>query len=194
MEQLQLLRVFLLCLSALNQCVALPLGSQCVEDSFCTYSLQDYHSQLVNLPSQINERSIATWSYVENIDLNRVPQVIHEASCHSSHSCRGLDSAFGLETIPVSLRMPVLRKNPSCFPSASYSLEVSIDKGGSYRPSFKRGSVDTAQDGKACRDALKARGKMEALCWGHTRLAVDTPNHHLAMETVEVGIKFWIRN
>ncbi|XP_034064272.1 interleukin-17A-like [Gymnodraco acuticeps] len=126
MEQLQLLRVFLLCLAALNQCVALPLGSQCVEESFCTYSLQDYYGQLVNLPSNINERSIATWSYVENIDLNRVPQVIHEASCHSSHSCRGLDSAFGMETIPVSLRMPVLRKNPSCFPSASYSLEFEL--------------------------------------------------------------------
>ena len=62
----------------------------------------------------------------ENIDLNRVPQVIHEASCHTSHSCRTLDSAFGLETIPVSLRMPVLKKNPSCFPKASYSLEFEL--------------------------------------------------------------------
>uniref|UniRef100_A0A3Q1ER88 Interleukin-17N n=1 Tax=Acanthochromis polyacanthus TaxID=80966 RepID=A0A3Q1ER88_9TELE len=123
MEQLQLLRVFLLCLIALHRCLAMPLGSQCVEESFCTYSLQDYYSQLVNLPSRINERSIATWTYVENIDLNRVPQVIHEASCHTSHSCRGLDNAYGLETIPVSLRMPVLKKNPSCFPTASYSLE-----------------------------------------------------------------------
>ncbi|XP_076746570.1 uncharacterized protein LOC143421343 isoform X1 [Maylandia zebra] len=126
MEQLQQLRVFLLCLLALHQCVALSLSSQCVDESFCTYSLQDYHSQLVNLPTRINERSIATWSYVENIDLNRVPQVIHEASCHTGHSCRGLDSEFGLETIPVSLRMPVLKKNPSCFPSASYSLEFEL--------------------------------------------------------------------
>ncbi|KAI3371903.1 hypothetical protein L3Q82_006687 [Scortum barcoo] len=62
----------------------------------------------------------------ENIDLNRVPQVIHEASCHTSHSCRGLDNAFGLETIPVSLRMPVLKKNPSCFPTTSYSLEFEL--------------------------------------------------------------------
>ncbi|XP_068168061.1 interleukin-17A [Antennarius striatus] len=121
MEQLQLLRVSLLCLLALHQCLAMPLGSQCVDESFCAYSLQDYYSQLVNLPSAINERSIATWSYVENINLNRVPQVIHEASC--SHSCRGLDNSFGLETIPVSLRMPVLKKNPSCFPTGSYSLE-----------------------------------------------------------------------
>lgn len=60
----QLLRVFLLCLLALHQCSAIPLGSQCVDESFCTYSLQDYYSQLVNLPSHINERSIATWSYV----------------------------------------------------------------------------------------------------------------------------------
>lgn len=62
----------------------------------------------------------------ENIDLNRVPQVIHEASCHTTHSCTGLENAFGLETIPVSLRMPVLRKNPSCFPTASYSLEFEL--------------------------------------------------------------------
>ncbi|KAK9523233.1 hypothetical protein VZT92_019637 [Zoarces viviparus] len=59
----------------------------------------------------------------ENIDLNRVPQVIHEASCHTSPSCRGLDNAFSLETIPVTLRMPVLKKNASCFSTASYSLE-----------------------------------------------------------------------
>lgn len=62
----------------------------------------------------------------ENIDLNRVPQVIHEASCHTSHSCRGQDNTFGLETVPVSLRMPVLKKNPACFPSASYSLEFEL--------------------------------------------------------------------
>ncbi|XP_069001409.1 uncharacterized protein [Embiotoca jacksoni] len=126
MEQFQPLRVLLLGLLVLHRCLALPLGSQCVDESFCTYNLQDYYSQLVNLPSNINERSIATWSYVENIDLNRVPQVIHEASCHTSHSCRGLDSAFGLETIPVSLRMPVLRKTPSCFPPVSFSLDYEL--------------------------------------------------------------------
>uniref|UniRef100_A0A8C5EUA0 Uncharacterized protein n=1 Tax=Gouania willdenowi TaxID=441366 RepID=A0A8C5EUA0_GOUWI len=106
--------------------LTLPLSNQCVDESFCSYNLQDYHSQLVNLPSHINERSIATWSYVENIDLNRVPQVIHEASCHSGHSCHGLDVALGLEAIPVSLRVPVLRKNPACFPTASYSLDFEI--------------------------------------------------------------------
>uniref|UniRef100_A0A3Q3EAC9 Interleukin-17N n=1 Tax=Labrus bergylta TaxID=56723 RepID=A0A3Q3EAC9_9LABR len=126
MEQLQLLRVFPLVLLALHQSLSMPLGSQCVDESFCTYNLQDYYSQLVNMPSHINERSIATWTYVENIDLNRVPQVIHEASCHTSHSCRGLDNTFGVESIPVSLRMPVLRKNPSCFPTASYSLEFEL--------------------------------------------------------------------
>uniref|UniRef100_A0A667XSE1 Interleukin-17N n=1 Tax=Myripristis murdjan TaxID=586833 RepID=A0A667XSE1_9TELE len=123
MEQLQLLRVFLLCLLALHQCLAMPLGSQCVDESFCTTSLQDYYSQLINLPHRINERSVATWSYVENIDLNRVPQIIHEANCHTSHSCSGVDNASNLETIPISLRMPVLKKNPSCFPKTSYSLE-----------------------------------------------------------------------
>ncbi|XP_068616840.1 interleukin-17A [Brachionichthys hirsutus] len=124
MEQLQLLRVSLLCLLALHRGVATPLGSECVEESVCAYSLQDCYSQLVNLPSSINERSVASWSYVENINLNRVPQVIHEASC--SHSCRGLDNGFGLETIPVSLRMPVLKRNPSCFPTGSYSLEYEL--------------------------------------------------------------------
>ncbi|XP_070402418.1 uncharacterized protein [Nothobranchius furzeri] len=126
MEHLQLLRAFLLYLLTSHLSVARPLGSQCVDETFCTYNLQDYHSQLVNLPSHINERSIATWSYVENIDLNRVPPVIHEASCHSSRSCSGVDNTFGLETIPVTLRMPVLKKNPSCFPSAGYSVEFEL--------------------------------------------------------------------
>uniref|UniRef100_A0A3Q1IAD2 Uncharacterized protein n=1 Tax=Anabas testudineus TaxID=64144 RepID=A0A3Q1IAD2_ANATE len=104
----------------------MPLGSQCVDESVCTFSLQDYYSQLVNLPNRINERSIATWSYVENINLNRLPPVIHEASCHTDHSCRGLDNTFSLETIPLSLRMPVLMKNPSCLPTSSYSLEFEL--------------------------------------------------------------------
>nr|BAI82584.1 interleukin-17N [Takifugu rubripes] len=126
MEQLQLVRVFLLCALALHGCVAMPFTDHCVDESFCTYSLQDYHTQLVELPSHINQRSIASWTYVENIDLNRVPQVIHEASCHTRHSCNGLENTFGLETIPVSLRMPVLKKNPNCFPTSSYSLDFEL--------------------------------------------------------------------
>lgn len=66
------------------------------------------------------------WLTRENIDLNRVPQVIHEASCHTRHSCNGLDNTFGLETIPLTLRMPVLKKNPNCFPTSSYSLEFEL--------------------------------------------------------------------
>ena len=54
----------------------------------------------------------------ERIDLDRVPQVIYEANCLTSHSCRGLDSS--LETLPITLKMPVLMKNTRC---ASYSLE-----------------------------------------------------------------------
>lgn len=61
---LQMLRVLLLSILILNQCESTPLSSQCVDESFCTYNLQDYYSQLVNLPNRINERSIATWSYV----------------------------------------------------------------------------------------------------------------------------------
>nr|XP_057927598.1 interleukin-25-like isoform X2 [Doryrhamphus excisus] len=126
MDKIQLLRVLMLCQLAAPLCLAIPLQSQCIDESICTYSLQDYYSQMINMPSHINERSIAPWSYIENIDLNRVPQVIHEASCHTSHSCRGLDNAFGLETIPLSLRMPVLKKNPGCFPTASYSMEFEL--------------------------------------------------------------------
>uniref|UniRef100_A0A3Q2ZJB9 Interleukin 17N n=1 Tax=Kryptolebias marmoratus TaxID=37003 RepID=A0A3Q2ZJB9_KRYMA len=122
----QLLRAFLLFLLPVHLCLASALGSQCDKETFCTYSLQDYYSQPVNLPSHINERSIATWSYVENIDLDRIPQVIHEASCHTSHSCGGIDNPVGLETIPVTLRMPVLKKNLKCFPLASYSLEFQL--------------------------------------------------------------------
>lgn len=59
----------------------------------------------------------------ENIDLNRIPQIIHEANCHTSHSCQGVDSPSSLETVPISLRIPVLKKNPDCYPTASYSLE-----------------------------------------------------------------------
>lgn len=59
----QLLRVLLLCTLAWHQCVSMPL-SHCVDESFCSYSLQDYHQQLLELPSHINQRSIASWTYV----------------------------------------------------------------------------------------------------------------------------------
>lgn len=58
----QLLRFLLVGLLAQQQTEA--LGGQCVDESLCPYSLQDYYSQLVNLPSRINERSVAPWSYV----------------------------------------------------------------------------------------------------------------------------------
>uniref|UniRef100_A0AAY4BF25 Uncharacterized protein n=1 Tax=Denticeps clupeoides TaxID=299321 RepID=A0AAY4BF25_9TELE len=99
---------------------ASPVSSQCVEETFCTVSLKEYHSLLVHMPNRINERSLAAWKYVENIDLNRVPQVIHEAQCLDVHSCKGIESASSLESIPISLKMPVLRKNARCL---SYSLE-----------------------------------------------------------------------
>uniref|UniRef100_A0A3B4ANB6 Uncharacterized protein n=1 Tax=Periophthalmus magnuspinnatus TaxID=409849 RepID=A0A3B4ANB6_9GOBI len=87
----------LLCLLDLHP--SLCSVGQCVDET-CSYDLQEYHSQMVNLPSHVHERSIAPWSYVQNIDLNRVPQVIQEASCHTSHSCRALEGSFSLETIP----------------------------------------------------------------------------------------------
>uniref|UniRef100_A0A3Q3W4T0 Uncharacterized protein n=1 Tax=Mola mola TaxID=94237 RepID=A0A3Q3W4T0_MOLML len=109
--QFQLLCVFVLCLLALHKCLAI---------------LPDYYNHLVDMPSHIKKRSIAAWSYVENINLNRVPQVIHEASCHSNHFCSRLNNTFGLETIPISLRM-LVKKNPCCFPSASYFLEFEVN-------------------------------------------------------------------
>ncbi|XP_045081574.1 interleukin-17A-like [Coregonus clupeaformis] len=123
MQQLQLLRLLLLRFLVLGHCLCVPLGGQCVDKSFCTSSLEDleeYHAQLVSLPNRLNERSVAAWTYVQNIDLNRVPQVLYEANCLESHSCKGLDSTPSLETIPITLRMPVLRKTPHC---ASFSLE-----------------------------------------------------------------------
>uniref|UniRef100_A0A4W4F2N9 Uncharacterized protein n=1 Tax=Electrophorus electricus TaxID=8005 RepID=A0A4W4F2N9_ELEEL len=50
----------------------------------------------------------------ENVDLNRVPQVIYEAVCLTSHSCRGVDGASRVESVPLAIRMPVLRVNPAC--------------------------------------------------------------------------------
>ncbi|XP_067084624.1 interleukin-17F-like [Osmerus mordax] len=118
MQQLQVFRLLVVCLLVLRQCLAGPLGGQCVDEAYCTSSLEEYHAQLVSLPNSINKRSVAPWSYVEHIDLDRVPQVIYEANCLTSHSCRGLDSS--LETLPITLKMPVLRKNTRC---ATYSLE-----------------------------------------------------------------------
>ncbi|MEQ2172257.1 hypothetical protein GOODEAATRI_019241 [Goodea atripinnis] len=116
-------RIFLLCLLILHQCLAMPLSSQCIGETLCTYSLKDYYNQIVDLPKDINTRSLASWVYQEKIDLNRKPQVIFEAQCQDSQSGGSCNSALGLETIPVTLRMPVLRKNAACFPLPSYSVE-----------------------------------------------------------------------
>ncbi|KAF4074249.1 hypothetical protein AMELA_G00237430 [Ameiurus melas] len=80
----------------------------------CIPSLTDYYTQVTNLPSRINERSLAAWTYVERIDLERVPQVIHEAVCLSKHTCNGVDSSLSVESIPISIKIPVLRRNPGC--------------------------------------------------------------------------------
>ncbi|XP_041957878.1 interleukin-17F-like [Alosa sapidissima] len=120
MSQLQLLGLFSLVLHLLCPCLGNPFTDRCVDKTFCTNSLEEYHAQLINLPNRINERSVAPWNYVEKVDLDRMPQVIFEAECLSSHSCRGVDSAFSLESIPITLKMPVLRRNPRC---ATFSLE-----------------------------------------------------------------------
>uniref|UniRef100_A0A4W5LQQ3 Uncharacterized protein n=1 Tax=Hucho hucho TaxID=62062 RepID=A0A4W5LQQ3_9TELE len=78
-------------------------GDQCVDESFCTSSLQEYHAQLVSLPNRLNERSMAAWSYVDKIDLNRVPQV--------------LNTTPSLDTVPITLRMPPI--NIACICATS---------------------------------------------------------------------------
>ncbi|KAI5613305.1 hypothetical protein C0J50_11665 [Silurus asotus] len=80
----------------------------------CIPSLADYYTQVTDLPRHLNERSLAEWTYVEKIDLNRVPQVIHEAVCLSKHTCSGVDNNLSVESIPITIKIPVLRRNPGC--------------------------------------------------------------------------------
>uniref|UniRef100_A0A3Q2SNA4 Uncharacterized protein n=1 Tax=Fundulus heteroclitus TaxID=8078 RepID=A0A3Q2SNA4_FUNHE len=107
---MQQVRVFLLCLLILHQSLARPEISQCVGE-ICTASLQGYPDPTVNLPSDINVRSIAPWAYQQTTDFNREPMVITQAICQDSHSSGTCNSVLGLETIPVTVRIPVLRKN-----------------------------------------------------------------------------------
>uniref|UniRef100_A0A673WZX1 Secreted protein n=1 Tax=Salmo trutta TaxID=8032 RepID=A0A673WZX1_SALTR len=85
--------LLLLCMLALRQC----LGGQCVDESFCTGSLPEYHAQLVSLPNRLNERSVP-------------------ARTNCLHSCKGMNSTPSPpHPSPITLRRPVLRKNPrSC--------------------------------------------------------------------------------
>ncbi|KAG5840185.1 hypothetical protein ANANG_G00186170 [Anguilla anguilla] len=116
----QFLSVYALVLLVLGPVSGGPVSGRCVDETFCLASLEEYHSHLIDVPNRINERSVAAWRYVEKIDLDRVPQVIYEANCLTSHSCRDVDSPFSLESIPISIKMPVLRKSRRC---SSYSLE-----------------------------------------------------------------------
>ncbi|KAM9446311.1 interleukin-17F [Clarias gariepinus] len=79
----------------------------------CIPSLTDYYTQVTSIPSRLNERSLAAWTYIERIDLDRVPQVIHEAVCLTKHSCNGVEG-LSVESIPISIKIPVLRRNPGC--------------------------------------------------------------------------------
>lgn len=58
---LGLLSIFLLVLDP-SQCNSIT--AQCVEHTYCSSTLKEYHTQLISLPSRINERSVAAWSYV----------------------------------------------------------------------------------------------------------------------------------
>ncbi|KAJ8261471.1 hypothetical protein COCON_G00171940 [Conger conger] len=120
MTQRRLLRICCLVLLVIGASRGSAVSGRCVEETFCTRSLEEFHYKLANMPKNLNERSIASWVYEPDTDLDRVPQVIHVARCLSSHSCGGGDSPFSLETVPVSVQMPVLRKSRGC---PTYSLE-----------------------------------------------------------------------
>ncbi|XP_076846060.1 uncharacterized protein LOC143491158 [Brachyhypopomus gauderio] len=114
---LQLMGLLSLALLVLDPGQCSPAVGRCVaQDStpVCIPNLQDYYAQTTNLPNRLNERSLAAWTYAENIDLNRVPQVIYEAMCLTSHSCRGVDSTSRVESVPLAIKMPVLRLNTEC--------------------------------------------------------------------------------
>ncbi|XP_051970639.1 interleukin-25-like [Xyrauchen texanus] len=120
MQQQQILRLLSIFLLVLDPSQCSSITPQCVEHTYCSSTLREYHTQLINLPSRINERSVAEWSYSQNIDLDRVPQIIYEANCLNSHSCKGMDISSSLESIPIAIKMPFLRKNPRC---PTYALE-----------------------------------------------------------------------
>uniref|UniRef100_W5M1Z7 Uncharacterized protein n=1 Tax=Lepisosteus oculatus TaxID=7918 RepID=W5M1Z7_LEPOC len=87
----------------------------------CSGILDQFDFQIIDMPDRLYERSVAPWNYVVKMDVNRIPQVIHEAHCTSSHNCEKVkDSASSLESIPLSITIPVLKKKDKC---ASYSVE-----------------------------------------------------------------------
>uniref|UniRef100_A0A8B9K113 Uncharacterized protein n=1 Tax=Astyanax mexicanus TaxID=7994 RepID=A0A8B9K113_ASTMX len=128
MQQLQLLGFLTLTLLVLNPSQCSPIGEQCaMQPGFSSISivnlnsLEKYDAEVTYQPNRLNERSLAAWEYVEvNTDVNRVPQVIYEARCLTTHSCNGVDSTSSVESVPLSFRMPVLRKHTGC---PFYSIE-----------------------------------------------------------------------
>ncbi|XP_056602831.1 interleukin-17F-like [Triplophysa dalaica] len=120
MQRLQILGLLSIFLLVWDPSQSSSIPAQCVEHTYCSSTLKEYHTNLINLPSRINERSVATWDYVENIDLKRVPQIIYEASCRNSDSCKGMEDSSSLESIPIAIKMPFLRNNPRC---PTYALE-----------------------------------------------------------------------
>ncbi len=70
-----------------------------------------------NQDNYISSHSECIWKSIffcinnrEKVDLDRVPQIIYEANCLNSHSCKGVDSSFSLESVPIAIKMPFLRK------------------------------------------------------------------------------------
>ncbi|KAL7836850.1 hypothetical protein AOLI_G00281340 [Acnodon oligacanthus] len=128
MQQLQLLGLLTLTLLVLNPSQCSPIGGQCLVDqgtsSVCIAnlnSLEEYYAEITNQPNRLNERSLAAWTYMETRDLTRVPQVIYEARCLTSHSCNGVEIGSSVESIPIAVKMPVLRKYPGCpFPTMEF--------------------------------------------------------------------------
>ncbi|XP_041084225.1 interleukin-17A-like [Polyodon spathula] len=121
MLHLKTIQIYCLTMLTLSECKSIPLSSKFTGDP------EGFNYQLVNILENklpLNERSLAPWTYENNVDLNRVPQVIQQAKCNTSHHCviRNEDQEtkiHSLETIPFSVSIPVLRKNQH----SEYDLE-----------------------------------------------------------------------
>ncbi|KAK1156575.1 interleukin-17A-like, partial [Acipenser oxyrinchus oxyrinchus] len=118
----QTIQIYCFTMLILSECKSIPQSSKFTGDP------EGFNYQLINILENklpLNERSLAPWTYENNVDLNRIPQVIQQAKCITSHHCvirNGDQEALihSLESIPVSILIPVLRKNQL----SEYNLEL----------------------------------------------------------------------
>uniref|UniRef100_A0A3P8Z5S4 Uncharacterized protein n=1 Tax=Esox lucius TaxID=8010 RepID=A0A3P8Z5S4_ESOLU len=114
MQQVQTVRLLFLGLLTLNLCSCFSNGDPCLDSNLGILNIENLHRHLYDMGKDINQRSITPWEYEVSFDLYRVPQRLENAKCIETHSCRNIDSTASLETIPVTLTVPVLRRNHLC--------------------------------------------------------------------------------